>query len=92
MNYFLIVFSALMAFLCFYILSLQNQNETLIKQNLELEIALRTLSTAESELLEKQESLKKAYESKAKRLESIEFKGGACESELDSYRNLINAF
>lgn len=81
-----------MAFLCFYILHLQNQNEILIKQNLELEIALRELSKAESEILEKQESLKKAYDIKSKRLESIEFKGGACESELASYRNLINAF
>lgn len=92
MNYFLIVFTALMGFLCFYILNLQNANESLIKQNLELEIALREVSKAESEILEKQESLKKAYEAKSKRLESIEFKGGACEIELDSYRNLINAF
>lgn len=92
MNYFLIVFSALMAFLCFYILSLQNQNEGLIKQNLELEIALRTLSTAESELLEKQEILKKAYDAKAKRLEKITFEGGTCEKELNSYKRLINSF
>lgn len=92
MNYFLIVFSALMAFLCFYILSLQNQNENLIKQNLELEIALRTISTAESELLEKQEILKKAYEVKAKRLDKVIFEGGTCEKELDSYKRLINSF
>lgn len=92
MNYFLIVFVAFMGFLCFYILHLQNQNESLIKQNLELEIALREVSKAENDILEKQIALQKAYVSKVKRLESIEFKGGACENELDSYRILINSF
>lgn len=92
MNYFLIVFASLMGFLCFYILQLQNQNESLIKQNLELEIALRELSKSETDFLEKHEALKKAYTAKIKRLETIEFKGGTCENELNSYRNLIDSF
>lgn len=92
MNYFLIVFAALMGFLCFYILHLQNQNESLIKQNLELEIALREVSKIETDILEKQKALQKAYVAKIKRLESYEFKGGSCENELDAYRILINSF
>lgn len=91
MNYFIIVFIALMVTLGSYILVLQNRNETLIYKNAELESALKAIEVLENqrELLE---SLLKKRDNDFKRLNSIEKDLSSCETTLHSYNMLINAF
>lgn len=91
MNYFIIVFIALMVTLGSYILFLQNRNETLIYKNAELESALKAIEVLENqrELLE---SLLKKRDNDFKRLNSIEKDLSSCETTLRSYNMLVNAF
>ena len=92
MNYFIIVFSALMLFLGGYFIHLQNQNHNLILENAKLLATIETLTALETEALKKQESALESSKIQQKRLDNVNKNLETCESALQSYNNLINAF
>lgn len=89
MQYFLISFVALISFFGFYIWNLQTENRELLKQLSALEATYSAVR--ESQNLTLKYASKELYSAK-KRIEKIEFKGGNCEAELQSYKILIRAF
>lgn len=89
MQYFLIVFSALMVFLGVYIWDLQTKNHELTKQLSALEATYSAVRKSQNLTLE---YASKELDSAKNRIKKIEFDNGTCEKELNSYKHLIRAF
>lgn len=89
MNYFIIVFGAFIAFLGFHIWNLQTKNEILLKQIATLEATYNAVQDSQNHTLE---YAAKELDSAKKRIQKVEFIGGSCDKELQSYKNLIRAF
>lgn len=89
MNYFIIVFVAFISFLGLHIWNLQTKNEILLKQIATLEATYNAVQDSQNRTLK---YAAKELDSAKKRIQKIEFQGGSCEKELQSYKNLIRAF
>lgn len=73
----------------FYIWNLQTENRELLKQLSALEATYSAVRESQNLTLQ---YASKELDSAKKRIEKIEFIGGNCEAELQSYKNLIRAF
>lgn len=88
-NYFIIVFVALIGFLGLHIWDLQTKNEILLKQIATLEATYSAVQQSQNHTLE---YAAKELDSAKNRIKKVEYQGDSCERELQSYKSLIRAF